>query len=325
MDGIFLKKIKEISLSHAKCILIGNIAHLGDVALTLECITSIKHAYPSAKLYFLSSSTSLPLLSGIEELDGVIVFDHFKHQRNRSFWKKIYNHITTFIKAWGLINKYRVELYIETYPFYGNGLFLSACSSAPFRIGYGTGGGLSILTKSFPITIDTPLKLQNRAQLKELGIACQKGGYQYKKALSLPENFVLIHLEASSETKSVSCQQIKPLLSSILGPLVFTGTSKALKDEIDRDVMLESVINLVGRCELTDLVQIIQRAQKVMCVDTVIFHLAEHFSIPVLLLKKEKLPYSLFDPSSASTQVIFIKEGEMKDADLQIASHFFSS
>ena len=322
-DALIYKKPKRGSLTGAKNLLIGNIAHLGDVALTLECIASIQSAYPQSKLYFLSSSVGGTLLNVFQDLNRIIVFDHFKHQRNRSFWKKGFYHITSFIKAISLIKDYAIDLYIETYPFYPNGLFLSACANIPFRMGYGTGGCISLLTKKLHIQSDIPLKLQNQAHLKKFGIPLKKQDYANKKWLELPENFVLVHLEASSKKKSCCYQEIKPLLSAYLGPSVFTGTSASLKEEIDKYGVQERVINLVGKCQLDELVEVLRRAAKVVCVDTVVLHLAEYFSIPTLLLKKERIEQNLFDPSCPSTQVVIIEEGAIKDAAIQTASQVF--
>jgi ADP-heptose:LPS heptosyltransferase len=324
LDAIFFKRANAVSFDQAKNILIGNIAHLGDVVITFDCIATIKHACPKAKLYFISSSASCSLLKGLRNLDGIVIFDHIKHQRNRSLLKKVFYHITSFFEAISLIKGYGIDLYIETYPFYSNGVFLSYFAGVASIIGYGTGGGLSILDKSFPIFPDSPLKLQNYQWLKEFGLIRKKQPYPFKSTILLPENFVLIHLEAGTEKKTVSISEIKPLLDSFLGPFVFTGTSPSLKKEIDEFKDGKKVINLIGRCDLSDLIQVVQRAKKVISVDTVVYHLAEHFSIPLLLVKKERINENLFDPLCPSTRVIFIKEGQPKDVDFEIAAQFFS-
>nr|NGX30650.1 hypothetical protein [Candidatus Anoxychlamydiales bacterium] len=144
------EKIKlENFIKNPKKILLSNIAHLGDVLISLKAAIILKEKYPKAKIGFVCSSVSKQIIEKFSLIDKIFVVDHWKINREEiSNFKKIRKYLGSRKKVIHDIKKEKYELAIDLHYHFPNSIYLFYKTKIPIRIGYSSAGFENFLSHS---------------------------------------------------------------------------------------------------------------------------------------------------------------------------------
>jgi ADP-heptose:LPS heptosyltransferase len=285
---VFFKKNKKIPKIPEK-ILLSNIAHLGDLVIATSVLPIIKKKFPKTEIGFICSSASRELIKNHHLIDKVYFLDHWKLNRtNSSFLKKFVRYFVMRFKIVRKLKKEKYDVAIDLYYYFPNTIYLFWKAKIPIRIGYTSGGFKNFLThrlnwknenkhvseyqfnllKFLGVDLDEMKNLKLTLPLFLLKI----------KTIQLPENYVIFHIGAGHLKKMWDLKKWKKLTDYLIKKgikIVFTGKGKEENKQIDLIIEnQENCINLCDKLNLLEMIGIIQKAKMIVCVDSLILHVA---------------------------------------------------
>lgn len=293
-DCLFFTHKKKDNKKIKKILLI-NLAHLGDVILTTSLIPVIKKRYTNAKIGFLTASTNKDLLKDHICLDYLHFFDHFKNNRsNNHFVRKVYLHLLSCSKAFFQIKKVKYDASIDLSSYYPNTHLLTSIALIPRRIGFINGGGGNLLTDPFSADLSLYFTQDILKLLSPLNII-HKGYHNIvpflffsKSNLAIPKGrFWIFHpfsIEKKKNLPNFFWKQLHLFFLSHGVEVVFTGNGHHEKSEIDKILSGHYARNYADQLTIGDLSELIKASQGVVCVDTMIAHLAKTYRKKVFTL-----------------------------------------
>lgn len=287
-------------LSNVRKILVVKLRHLGDVLLTGPVFTALKQALPSAQIDAYIYREAIPMLEGHPDIESLIGYD--RGWKKRGFFSRMGREI-------GILRQIRREGYdlIVNLTEGDRGIFAALASGAKICVGFAPKGGwqkkvLTHIAKECPTPRHTVER--NLDALRRIGIFPSEEARELffhipdsaKGASEALAPYVLIHPTSRWRFK---CWPV-PKMRELVGKLLAEGKRVVLTsgpDPIERQMLQEigegmDVLNLGGRVSLKELGALIDKAELLVSVDSVPFHIASALKRPVV---------ALFGPTSEVT------------------------
>ena len=313
----------ENLIKNPKKILLSNIAHLGDVLISLKTVSFLKEKYPKAKIGFVCSSVSKDIIEKFSLIDKIFVVDHFKINReNISKLKKIRKYFVSRKKAIFDIKKEKYELAIDLHYHFPNSIYLFYKAKVPIRIGYSSAGFENYLTHpliwenknqhifSYQLDLLKFLNLDSNNENINIepkllkissGIFTKEFVDRYKdqnqkrlENFHLPKNYIIFHIGAGSEKKMWDINKWKKLTAELLKKgknIIFTGKGEgetALISEIINDQNFSNsknkLFDLSDKLNFSELSYIVKNAKLLVCVDSFLLHLGASLDKPTIVI-----------------------------------------
>lgn len=312
---IFKKKnFDQNLLKNPKKILLSNIAHLGDVLISTSVIPILKQNYPNVKIGFVCSKTSKQIIENNPNIDKIYTLDHWYLNRSRkTFFKKLIHYYKTRKIAINQIKKDNYDLAIDLYYYFPNTIYLLHNAKIPIKIGYSSGGFKNFLNKSLPwIEQNKHVSFYLFDLLKILSINLgsmpivkfelpllkkeDQSQPKYQEIIkNLPDEYFLFHIGAGSDKKMWPSSKWRELAQKVTKEkkmkILFTGRGENESNIINQIIEDQtgikdqiSLINLSDKLDLSSLIEIIKKAKVVVCVDSLVLHLATALNIPTIVL-----------------------------------------
>lgn len=302
----------KVNGSEIKKILICNNAHLGDVLLSTAILPVIKKKYPNSEIHFLCGSWSKEILSNNPLVNKLYYFDHWKLNRTKkAFFKKVIQYIKTFWTCVKVLRKDKIDLAIDLYFYYPNSIFLLWFCKIPFRIGYTSGGWGNLLThpvhweykqQSIIYYHLALLRLGNKdieiSDIENLKPSILLRDSSYKKINDIisknnlrANELIIFHIGTGYELKEWPLENWKNLALKLIQDgkkIIFTGYGKreaALIDYLFNDSKIKAeCFNLCNELTLNELACIVSFSKLIVCVDSLISHIASCFDVTCLII-----------------------------------------
>lgn len=323
--AILLRKCRKQSHQriHPRKILVINWAHKGDAIIATSVLPLLRREYPEATLGMLVGSWSKEVIQGHPLIENIHIFDHPKVNRNRhSTFKKLVNAVKQFYRVIQEIKQIRYDLAIDVYCYYPNSHFLTWYVQIPWRIGYSSGGGAPFLTKSLYWTYKPQhMSLYHLDLLRVLGIDSKEQVYLksflppvteelyplLQPRFELKNPYIIFHPYSGNPQKDWCEEGWRTLITAFdQNPytLVFTGGSLQERKCIEHIIHnKKKCINLANAVSFQELTAIVKHAVAIVCVDTMISHLAAVYNVPTVVLFSKASNFEHWKPSSSSSTV----------------------
>ncbi|MBI1920694.1 MAG: glycosyltransferase family 9 protein [Geobacter sp.] len=297
IDGILSLLIRirpDAAIGIPRKILICDIAHLGDVVIATSVIPVLKNLFPDARLGFLVGSWSKCVIEGHPHISWIHTLDHPKLNRSPvSRIEKFRRYANQRRKALAEIKAVGYDVAVELLPYFANTIPLLWQAGIPVRVGYTSGGYGSLLTHPLDWVTDNRHIAENHFDLlRFLGASDER-----HKALlhyDLPQNYcesaadapvggkyLVVHMGSGAESKNWLAEKWRQLVIRLVeegNTVVFTGSSQKEDAEIQRvSEGVTNCVNLCGKLNWPQFVDVIRHAGILISVDTVAGHLAAAF------------------------------------------------
>ena len=307
MDRLLEALHRSAPIGKIDKILLCNWAHLGDVIISTGIISSLRAAFKEVKIGFLSSSSSSCVLKNHPEVSWIHEVDHWK--LNRTNRPKISTYLKTRAFALRDIKRVGYDAAIDLYPFFPNTLPLLWQAKIPIRIAYASGGFGPLLTHRLQWEEkDQPLIKYQLELLRVLAKEADVDTFQY--CLPAPDypnglenlgSYYLFHLGSGSEKKDWQENFWRETAEALpKTKIIFTGKGILEFQRIERVIdSLPNCINLCDKLSWPQLCGAVQRAQRIVTVDSAVAHLAEAYHAPSLILFMEPHTKKLWKPPHA--------------------------
>jgi ADP-heptose:LPS heptosyltransferase len=295
------------SLGKIDKVLLCNWAHLGDVIISTGVIPPLRDAIKGVKIGFLCSSSSSCVLRGHPEITWIHEVDHWK--LNRTDQPKIKTYLKTRKSALKEIRQINYDAAIDLYPYFPNAIPLLWQTKIPIRIGYGSGGFGPLLTHCLPWEEKNQPLIQYQFSLLQ---ALAKEADASKLQYSLPEStfpqelknldpYYLFHLGSGSSQKDWQENFWRETANAVGNKrIIFTGKGILEFERIER--ITEGIpycLNLCNKLSWKQLCGVVQRAERVVTVDSAVAHLAETYNVPNFVIFVESHTMKLWKPPHA--------------------------
>ncbi len=310
-------------------ILLSNIASLGDVIMATSVLPVLKSAFPQCRIGFLVGSWSQPILQNHPLVDEVHVLDHWAHNRaGGSKAKKFQHYLRTRRQALQEIRAAQYDIAFDFYWNFPNTLPLLWQAKIPQRVGYGSGGFGPLAThcldfgdkrlhasqrfldlvKTLPIGDGDAARLAPTLPAgdeRDPGVAAFEA---QRRALGLRGgDYVVFHVGAVDSFREWPPSRWRELAERFLAQghtLFFTGMGDKDQARIAEITDgLNGCVDLCNRLPWSGFVAAIERAQILICVDTVAAHVAAAVGTPCAVVTAGRWPY-LWRPLGRQTRVV---------------------
>lgn len=307
------KKLKNCDLNNKK-ILVSNLAHLGDIIISLRFLEVLKSEFRNVKIYFLCGSWNKELLLNHPYIDGVIVYDDFLMNRNKiSRIKKILIAIKTFFQALYCIRKEKFDISFELRAYLSSDHFLTFLGGVKERIGYRTGGFGFLLTKTEE-WINGEHEIEHHLRLLKHFLKNDYHRYlSYPKIdyISVEKNikynvdsqrYVVVNIFSGDIRKKTDNYELwKKIIEYCLKSydVYLVGTSdnyKILDEIIVSKINSSKLYNILGMTNLYDLIYLLKNAKFVISVDSLISHILSCYNKDSLILFHGNNDYKQWRP-----------------------------
>ncbi len=313
----------ENLIKNPKKILLSNIAHLGDVLISLKTVSFLKEKYPKAKIGFVCSSVSKEIIEKFSLIDKIFVVDHFKiNRKNISKLKKIRKYFGSRRESIEDIKKEKYDLAIDLHYHFPNSINLFYKAKIPIRIGYSSAGFENYLThrkiwenknqhvflyqldllkflnvdsNNENINIEPKLvKIPSGIFTKEFVDRYEDQNQKRLERFNLPASYIIFHIGAGSEKKMWDINKWKKLTAELLKKgknIVFTGKGQNEKDLISKIINAQyfsnsknKLFDLSDKLNFSELSSIVKNAKLVVCVDSFLLHLGVSLDKPIIVI-----------------------------------------
>lgn len=296
LPKVLLARKRPINPEEIQEILLIRTAYIGDVVMALPLLAPLRRHFPNARITFLTSSCSLPLLENNPFVDEILTVDPFWfYPTTRDNW-------FDFIKA---IRKKSFDLVIETRGDIREILGLVLPIHARHKIGYACGGGGYLLTDIVPYT-----QIRHRIDF-HLDIARHLGC----PIPAATDWNIYLHDTEEQEIEELLHKEVGPRWQKILA--IHPGSRKPLKcwpaeryaaladrlaDKYDITILLVGApderplvecvanlmhtpaINLAAKTSLRQLAGVLRRCTLFVCNDSSPMHIAAAVKTPVVAI-----------------------------------------
>lgn len=305
-------------VSTPRNILIIRLSAIGDVVMASPLIQAFRRRYPDARLSWLVEPAAKGLLAHNPALDEVIVWPRGRWQqlwRERSYLT-LWSEIRGFIKV---LRARRFDLVVDI-----QGLLKSAIwawlSGAPERIGLGSkegshrlmtrvmerrGGDPRIGSEYFHLA--SQLGLNPGEFAMELVLSGEDEAYAGELA-QFGAYAVICPFTTRPQKHWVETrwpELASKLMADLALPVVMLGGPADVEASARISAANDQIINLVGKCSLTQTAAVIKHSSLLVGVDTGLTHMGIAFDVPTLALFGSTCPY--LDTTRANARVIYHK------------------
>jgi ADP-heptose:LPS heptosyltransferase len=287
-------------------ILLSNLSHLGDVVIATSVLPVIKTAFPKAKIGFLLGSWAKGLLKGHPLVNYVHTVDHWKLNRSElSFWKKLLRYSQSGAKAIEEIKEINYSAALDLYTYFPNAAPLFWRCGIPIRIGYTSGGFGSFFTHSLEwsnsdqhvsnyywdllkaLTVEATISFPLFPNLPPIPDEAKESLYRKFPFLCCEKGFIIFHMGTESSLKSWPKHKWVQLAEKFVAEgyfIVFTGQGKEEEKNI-RELCLKipHTIDLCNLVMFEELAFLLQNANLLVSIDSMIAHFASVFKLPSLV------------------------------------------
>ncbi len=254
-------------------ILVIKLGALGDVINTLPVVVNM-HRHFNAEIHWLVAPLSLPILTGHPSVGKTVVFDR----------RRLKESLPQLLRA---IRATEYDIIIDFQRILKSALFCMAARGRR-RIGFDTNRckemtGLFPFERIPPGDPDSHMLTQYMEFGEYLGVPCSRVSWNIPRfenhGLQLPAEYIVLNIGATKQPNRWPSDRFAELADriheSFRMPCVITGGPEDRGDAVVVQNRARSeIINLAGRTSLTELVEIIARAECVITADTGPMHLA---------------------------------------------------
>ncbi|GGF27500.1 ADP-heptose--LPS heptosyltransferase [Aliidongia dinghuensis] len=287
-------------------ILVSNCADFGDVVLVLPALEALRGLFPQAQIGFLSSAKTVPVLAGTGLVDRHHVvegrlLDILKREqglsRLKALWRFIRARQTTAreLRAAG----YDVALDLYLFPFPASPLLYMA--GIPVRAGFASGGFGPLLTHPVePGAEPRPIFDSPRDVISALwpsraadlpAFEPSYPGHPRHEIAPFEDGgrYWVVHMGAGAVYKEWPEAQWRDLLATLLRRgvrFVLTGSGARERERIERTIAAMGSAGIRGFTDRpwAEFVAVVARAERVICLDSSIVHVAAAFRVPTTAL-----------------------------------------
>ncbi len=291
-------------LRGVKKILVVKLRQLGDVLLATPVFSALRQQFPQAEIDAYVYSEAAVLLEGHPAVHAVLSCD--RRWKKLGIFRRVFKELTLLAQ----IRRNSYDLVINLTEG-DRGAAAAKVSGAPIRVGFNPKGGLlqrgvyTHIAKHCPSlrhTVERNLDALRRLGIfpshtaRELVLHVDADALAKVKAIAGEGTFILIHPTSRWMFKCWSVDKMKMLAERLLASghrLIFTsGPDAREKDMLDQICAGLPVVNLAGQISLKELIAFVYMCHKLVCVDSLPFHIASAFKKPVA---------ALFGPTSEIT------------------------
>jgi len=326
------KSDSAVALKKNSKILICNNAHLGDIVLSTAILPEIKKQYPGCSIFLLTGSWSEKIIKDNILVNGTIIYDHWKLNRNPvSILKKIKRHVFTFSTALKQLKKAKFDVAIDLNFNFPNAIVLCFRAHIPVRIAFTSGGFGNLLThplewKEKPQhVIDYYLELLH---LADPGFAVNSHGLKpflvnkvnpaheklpdYETLGIKKNNYLIFHMGSGLARKEWNLEnwiELKEVFKRNGKKIVFTGQGEREQILIEQVMQpdSENCVNLCNKLSLTGFIDLVKHAGYLFCVDSLAGHIASAFDIPTVIIGNGINATALWRPNAITSDYIVKK------------------
>jgi ADP-heptose:LPS heptosyltransferase len=304
-------------------ILVSKIDHLGDLALLARVMHNLHRLFPSARVDLLVGSWGRDLAECMPEVDGIIVYDSFFHNRQRRFPSKIFRDADSFRTALKEIRNNRYEMGIEMRAGMVTGIPLMRLGGIKHIVGFASGGFGPLLDVTVPWRpvneIEKFLSVFHALGFGDASVENPRWNIpeeNRKKASHLLDRKhpVILHPGSGrSEGWPIdSWNTLAKLLSSAGYSVYVTGISGEypLGEEVIAGV--DSAVNLCGSMDIKTFLAAVGKTELLIGLDSFSTHVSISSGVPTVMIARESsseefLPsgdYLIFPPNVAPGVII---------------------
>ena len=283
-------------------ILIVRMSALGDVIMTLPCLSVLRTSYPSAHIAWLVNKSNAPLLQGNPLLNEVIPFDR-QHFSNPLNWLDL-------IKVTRHLRKQNFDLVIDFQGLFKSS-FLTYATHAPIRVGSGENREGSAIFYTHRVDIRRAnyhgvdwqlqfLKTIPGIQLaKEIPIQFSFPDFSFARnsladklrSAGLKESFSFVAVVPGArwKTKEWLLERFAELADKItkesgLPTVLIGGKEDIEKGQIVQSLQKNKSVNMIGNTNLPELALLLKQAKVLVTNDTGPMHLGYALGTPVIAI-----------------------------------------
>ncbi len=277
-------------LQGVKRVLVIKLRHLGDVLLTTPVFSVLKKRLPNARIDAYIYKEAAPMLEGHPAIHEIVEYDRA--------WKKL-SLFRRLGKEAGLLWDIRRRGYdlVLNLTEGDRGAMAARVSGAKVRAGVDPRGVYTHVAKSCPSlrhTVERQLDLLRRIGLfpeeeeRELFWAIPEQARERMRQRMPWESFVLIHPSSRWRYKCWPEEKMRSLTERLLEQgkrVVFSSGPDPIEQEMVAKIAEGlDVCNLAGKLTLKELGALIERAEALICVDSVPLHMASALKRPVVAI-----------------------------------------
>lgn len=308
-----------------KKILLANIAHNGDVIITLSLVKAIKDSYPDSEIGFLAGSWCKVILDNHPWLHHVHYFDHWRISRAKTtLIKRIITKIKTSREVVRQLKSIGYDAAIDVYHLFPNAIPLIWRAKIPVRFGFVSGGFGPMLTNPHTWRLRDKHIAYNyldlaRELLPEIpaniflqSVLARNSVIDIGKFGALiKKQYIICHPSSGNILRNWPIEKWRTLKEKLLAQgyqLVFTGLGEQ-ENLLIEQIIQESVgcINLCNKIQWDELVEVIANAACIFSSDTAASHVAAAVDTPSVVLIGGLVNYHNWQPLTAKTTVVYKK------------------
>lgn len=318
--GLLLpRRATPLSAGRPLSVLVTNLAHLGDLLVTLPLLARLRASPRVAKLGLLIGSWGRPVLELGDLADKVHCLDHWRLNRAPAGLKaKLIRHARTRADAVIELRRAAYDVAIDTYAYFGNSADVLWSARIPARVGFTSGGAGTLYTHR--IGFDPELSLAaNQARLLApiLGEAASndtlanvlpgfRADPEAERFARDLGRYIVFHVGPGlphRDWPAANWISLGRRLQAEGFRLAFTGAAS----ERGHVGPIQSVLggeDLVGRLGLTGFATVLDRAQGLVSIDTMAGHLAALFQTPNAVVFPGVIPAKLWGPNQPFARTV---------------------
>ena len=301
-------------------IVVANGAHLGDVVLCTAVLGPLRERFPGAEIGFVTGSWSKVVLEGHPLIDRIHVVDHWRLDRSGAPMRsRLVRYLRTRARALRELRAIRYDIAIDLYFHFPNSALLFYQAGMPTRIGYESGGGAPVTTRSLGWLPGRGSVIDYLRELLQLlpHMSAPRPGLQCEWKPTLPRlsgqvlppgNHVVIHVGSGHRTKLWPLQNWQQLAQELAANgysivLVGAGQQEAVTCALIGDVV-SGAVNLCNKLSWPEFVSAIAEARLLIGLDSVAAHIAAAVDTPSIVIANGIVDQRLWKPPSALNVVL---------------------
>ncbi len=278
-------------------ILLSNIAHLGDVFIATSVVPVLKSAFPDCKIGFVCGHWAQDIVRNNPMIDRMHFVDHWKLNRSDiSLFKKVLHYFKTKRQAVKDIKQEKYDIAIDLYYYFPNSIYFFYKANIPNRIAYSSGGFKPFLThfldwknenkhvSLYHLELLKFLSIDQKHYSKQKSVICEKILPKNK----IQKDYVIFHIGAGDADKEWSLDKWEKLKNTMLSrgyKVLFTGKGQKENEKINQIIQNDkNCVNLCDKLDYLNLVSVIKNTKIVICVDSLVSHIASSLNIPTVVI-----------------------------------------
>jgi heptosyltransferase-1 len=294
-------------------ILISNIGHLGDILLSLKAIEVVREKNNNSKIYFISSSSSYPLIKDNPLIDDVIIYDDFfllEKKNLFSLLKCFFNYLRIVF----LLRNLNIDIAFDLRAYFPNTLHLLWLGGVKNIYGYPTVGFGFVLSKKTEwiekhetehmldvlrsYYDDIPdykslLPINIKYLVKEV-----KNNLLFEKFNIKTYDYLVFHIVSRDKRKMINIKRWLDLYnySSKKYNIVFTGNLNERKYISEYFYEDEKTKILAGELSIGELITLTENSKFIITIDSFIGQVVSLMNLPSIVIFSGGVNSKIFGP-----------------------------